>query len=234
MNAIQLLGNAFVHMIYPRVCAQCGWDLYEDEQTLCLKCWLTLPKAAPSLRHPHILQLFFGRCNWEMGILFLKMEKSGGVRNLIHDLKYHDYPDIGHYLGEQWGQELLKCHGHLPWQGIVPVPMHHKKKRQRGYNQCDHIASGFSKATNIPVLSNALIKVHDAVSQTKKGRWERMGQNPFKIAEQEVLEGKHILLLDDVVTTGATLLLCYEALKEAKGIQCSVGALAYPIHNRLG
>jgi ComF family protein len=234
MNAIRSLSKALLHLVYPRVCAQCGWDLYEDEETLCLKCCLTLPKAAPTLYHPHLLQLFFGSCQWEMGILYLKMEKSGGVRQLIHDLKYHDRPEIGYYLGLKWGQFLLQYHPYLPWNAIVPVPMHPKKMRRRGYNQCDSIAAGFSNATGIPIFNGALIKSHHSESQTKKKRMARMNTNPFRVVNPTLLEGQHILLLDDVVTTGATLSCCYQALSEVNGLRCSAGALAYPIHNRLG
>ncbi len=234
MNAFGSLSKALLHLVYPRVCAQCGWDLYEDEEMLCLKCWMTLPKAAPTLCHPHLLQLFFGSCQWEMGILYLKMEKSGGVRQLIHDFKYHDSPEIGHYLGLKWGEFLLQYHPHLPWNGIVPVPMHPKKRRSRGYNQCDSIAAGFSSATGIPIIHHALIKSHHVDSQTKKGRVARMNINPFSVTNPALLEGKHILILDDVVTTGATLSCCFQALSKVSGLRCSAGALAYPIHNRLG
>jgi ComF family protein len=227
--------DALLHLIYPRVCMQCGWDLFEDEHCLCLKCQLSLPTVAPTLYHPQLLQLFYGRCEWQHGILFLKMEKTGGVRDLIHALKYHDAPEVGQYLGERWGRYLIKFHPRLPWDVVIPVPMHPKKEKQRGYNQCDAIVEGFIKSTGLEFWKGALIRTQWKESQTNKGRWERnaVHDNPFQVPDPSLLMGKRVLLLDDVVTTGATMEWCYQALKKVPNIQCSVGALAYPIHNRV-
>jgi predicted amidophosphoribosyltransferase len=227
--------DALLHLIYPRICMQCGWDLFEDEQCLCLKCQLLLPTAAPTLYHPQLLQLFYGRCDWYHGILYLKMEKTGGVRDLIHALKYHDAPEVGQYLGERWGKYLLKFHPNLPWDIVIPVPMHPLKEKQRGYNQCDAIVEGFTNVTGLQSCRGALIRMHLKESQTNKGRWERNDthRNPFYVPDLSLLMGKRVLLLDDVVTTGATMEWCYQALKRVPGIQCSIGALAYPIHNRV-
>jgi len=227
--------DAMVHMIYPKVCMQCGWDLFEDENCLCLKCQMTLPTAAPTLYHPQILQLFYGRCSWKHGILFLKMEKSGGVRDLIHALKYHDSPEVGEYLGERWGRYLRRVHAELPWDAVIPVPMHPKKEKQRGYNQCDSIVQGFVQGSGLPSLKGVLARTQWKESQTFKGRWERGSNqiNPFSVVDVDAIHGKRILLLDDVVTTGATLEWCYKALEKVPNVHCSVGALAYPVHNRV-
>jgi ComF family protein len=227
--------EALVHLIYPRVCRQCGWDLFEDENCLCLKCQMTLPTTAPTLYHPQMLQLFYGRCNWEHGILYLKMEKTGGVRELIHALKYHDSPEVGEYLGERWGSYIRKVHPTLPWDVVIPVPMHPKKVKQRGYNQCDSIVQGFIKGSGLVGLNGVLVRTQWKESQTFKGRWERGANpiNPFAVMDENALKGKRVLLLDDVVTTGATLEWCYKALEKVPNIRCSVGALAYPVHNRV-
>jgi len=196
---------------------------------------MTLPTTAPTLYHPQILQLFYGRCNWEHGILYLKMEKTGGVRELIHALKYHDSPEVGEYLGERWGSYIRKVHPMLPWDVVIPVPMHPKKVKQRGYNQCDSIVQGFTKGSGLVGLNGVLVRTQWKESQTFKGRWERSANpiNPFAVVDENALKGKRVLLLDDVVTTGATLEWCFKALQQVPNIQCSVGALAYPVHNRV-
>ena len=229
------MGESLLHLVYPRNCVSCGWDLYAEEECLCLKCSLTLPISAPTLCHPQMLELFFGRCHWENGILFLKMEKTGTVRQLVHSLKYQNNPDVGVYLGKIWGAQLKRCHPELPWDLVVPVPMHPAKKKARGYNQCDAIAQGFSISTGIPVEYDVLERIILKESQTVKGRRERgmQNENPFSAKKPRKTMGKRVLIMDDVVTTGATLESCYRAIQEIHPIHCSVGALAYPIHNRV-
>jgi ComF family protein len=180
-------------------------------------------------------KIFFGRCSWVEQWVFLKMEKSGPVRDALHSLKYRQHPQVGAALGKWWAQKIEWQYGKPSWDVMITVPLTSEKKRKRGYNQCDCIAGPMSERWNIPLMQDVLMKRKGSKSQTLKSRILRHSteQNPFEVVDPERLEGEHILLLDDVVTTGATLEQCYRALVQIRNVQLSVAALAIPVHNRL-
>jgi len=235
MKRVQQYLLSLLRLIYPKNCALCGWDLYQNEEGLCMRCLHTLPKTKVMLNHPQMKRIFFGRCSWEEHWFFLKMEKSGPVRDALHELKYRNGQAVGKALGKDWAQKMERFYGIPSWDVIVTVPMTKEKKKKRGYNQCDCLAEPMSERWNIPIEEGVLIKKTGNVSQTLKSRMMRnaMTENPFEVVDPACWEGKHILLLDDVVTTGATLEQCYTALMQIKGVRLSMAALAIPVHNRL-
>lgn len=147
----------------------------------------------------------------------------------MHSLKYKGRQETGIFLGEQYGNELKESSYFNTVELILPVPMHPTKLRIRGYNQCEKIATGLSNSMNVPFQFDCLSKVVHTESQTKKSRYERWEnvQNVFKVNQPEFIAGKHILLVDDVLTTGATLEACATKLLEVPGTRVSVVTLAY-------
>ncbi len=235
MNALVLYVKSLFRLVYPHHCLQCGWDLYHHEEGFCMRCLHELPHTRVMFDHPQLLKIFFGRCAWEEHWIFLKMEKTGPVRDALHQLKYRHSPEVGHALGLWWAKRIEVFYGQPKWDVMISVPLTEEKRRKRGYNQCDCIAMPMAERWGIPLEQSLLIRKTGNKSQTLKSRIMRStgGENPFLVPNPERWEGKHILLLDDVVTTGATLEQCYQALLQIKNVRLSMAALAIPVHNRL-
>jgi len=172
-------------------------------------------------------KLFWGRVKFEQSSSYYKLNKGGKVQELIHQLKYRGQKEVGEYIGKVFGSELKS----LGWKPdlIVPVPLHPKKLRKRGYNQSECFADGISTSMNIPVITNALVRLNFTETQTKLDRdkrWENV-RYAFRIQNAPEFENKHILLVDDVVTTGATIEACAEVLLQIPGVKVSVATIAY-------
>ncbi len=227
--------QALVHLIYPRHCLYCAWDLLHFEEVICTHCKMELPKAFPFLVHPQMKKVFFGRCDFHQLIVGFKMEKTGMIKELMHALKYRQHPEVGYILGKSWATSLKKSWGNCPWDVIVAVPLHPKKLKARGYNQAHEIARGLSEILNLPINEHSLIRSSNDRSQTFQNRWTRNSkkENPFVLINKVELMNQRVLLIDDVITTGATLVQCYDAMKEIDGVKISFGALAIPVHNRI-
>lgn len=235
MEKIVKVLQSIFQLLYPQNCLHCGWDLFQHESVLCMRCLNELPVSTIIKNHPHVKKVFYGRCQWEELWIFLKMEKSGPVREALHELKYRKCPQIGERLGQWWANQIQQRYGKPNWDLIVTVPLTKSKLAQRGYNQCDAIAQPLADMWNIPFFPDAMIRKNGSISQTMKSRISRNinTENPFEVAFPELLKGKHILLVDDVITTGATLVQCFEVLNEIEGVRISMAALAIPVHNRL-
>ena len=191
-----------------------------------------LPRASiHQLRENKLERLFWGRADVAMATAFLRMSRKGLTHRLVHELKYEGNKEIGQLLGTLFGQELKKIDEWKSVDLIIPVPLHPKKEQLRGYNQSYEIASGVSESMDVPTTKTALTRKHYTDSQTKKSRVERW-QNVseiFDINENELNTSNHILLVDDVITTGATIESCVLALTNNKKIRVSVAALAMPV-----
>ncbi len=199
--------NDFVLNIFPAVCINCNTTLVRDEQFICSQCKIALPRTNDYLQPTNRL---FQKFAFEPKIThvssFLEYNKHGIARKLIHDLKYRGEKEIGFMLGELYGRDL-QLSGKLKPDVIFPVPLHHRKLRKRGYNQSELIALGLSESMQVAVDTGTLIRKTFTSTQTKKtrvSRWENVG-NVFEVAFPENLEGKKVLVVDDVLTTGATL-----------------------------
>jgi len=147
----------------------------------------------------------------------------------MHNLKYRGKKQVGIYLGKQFGKELLKSDFYQSVQVVIPVPMHPKKQQKRGYNQSDLIAEGIAMAMNAELQTNNLVKVLNTSSQTKKSRYKRWEnvKDVFQVRDEVLLKNKHVLLVDDVITTGATIEACAHRLANIEGVTISVASLAY-------
>lgn len=224
-----LLIDDFISLLFPKICAACGNSLWKQEETVCLSCEFHLPRTNFHLilENP-VSQLFWGRVNLESAAAFLYFNKGNKVQRLIHQLKYKGRKDIGIYLGRQYGQQLKYSPFFQMVQLIVPVPLHPKKLLQRGYNQSEQFAIGLGETMKIPVDPYAICRKKETETQTKKSRFRRW-QNVaevFHVTNSGSMVMKHVLLVDDVITTGATLESCIHALTSIHGIRISVATIA--------
>lgn len=221
--------NDLKELLFPRYCKVCRRRLMQSEQHLCINCLLDLPRTHYE-REPNNL-LMQHLMEWPEVIratAYFYYYKEGKYSSLIHHLKYYDHPEVGTYLGRLAATEL-KASGFFDGIDlIIPVPLSKKKQRQRGYNQCDYIARGISEITGIIICTDCIERSVNTDTQTAKGRIERWKNTEgiFRITNAETLKGKHILLLDDVATTGATLHACISTLLTVPGVRVSVFALA--------
>lgn len=220
--------NLFKHLInllFPRVCAACGTPLLEGENTVCTTCRFLMPKTGYE-NNPNnpLAQNFFGQMPFNAVSAEFFFSKSGKVQHLIHGLKYHHCRENGIFLGQEIGKSLLKTSDYQGIDYLIPIPLHPKKEKIRGYNQSHVIAEGISEIMNIPIAEKCLVRSVFTDTQTKKSREERWNnvKDIFKIEKPEKIENKHVLLIDDVLTTGATLMSAGKALMQVNGIKISV------------
>ena len=222
--------NDLINLFFPNVCVVCGEALNKQEEVVCLLCLVKLPKTSFHLHEDNpVSRVFWGRVNLNAASSFLFFNKGGSVQDLMHALKYKSRKEVGVYLGEQFGRELNESTLFKDIDLIIPVPLHPKKLHKRGFNQSATIASGLSKKLNAPVDTENFIRLVNTDSQTKKSRYKRWEnvKGVFGIRNKEKLTGKHILLVDDVLTTGATLEACASILLELENTKVSAATLAY-------
>jgi len=219
----------FISLIYPRICICCGNSLWKHEKLICNACHFRLPRTRFHLDPDNpVSRVFYGRVRVESAAAYLLFNKGSKVQRIIHQLKYKGRKDVGVWLGEEYGQILKASPLFNGIDLIIPVPLHKKKLMQRGYNQSDQFAIGLSKALKVPVENKLLVRNRATSTQTRKGRYERWKnvEDLFSLVRPERITGARILLVDDVVTTGATLESCIMALQRAPGVKVSVAAIA--------
>lgn len=228
MQSSNNIFSDFVHLFYPNICQSCGNSLKSFETVICTYCYVHLPLTGfVNDASNSVFELFWGRTHIEFASAYLYFHKGNSVQTLMHRFKYKGIKPIGHKLGYLYGKEIVESSLYHDIDVIIPVPLHPKKLRQRGFNQSDLIAAGISEATNIPLDTSTLSRLLYSETQTRKSRFERW-QNVKEIfsSENENLKNKHILLVDDTVTTGATLESCTNSLLQTEGVRVSVGAIA--------
>lgn len=221
--------HSILNLFYPRVCAACGESLLKDEETVCLKCRYLLPKTGYELNPDNPLaQTFYGRVKFHAVTACFFFAKSGKVQHLIHELKYKGNKEAGVFLGQQLGDTIKDAPLFQGIDYLIPVPLHPKREKQRGYNQSLMIAKGINEVTGIPIGDKYLIRAVNTATQTKKSAEERYKnvKDIFEVRFPEELEGKHVLLIDDVLTTGATLESCAHQLENISGIVISAATAA--------
>jgi len=222
----------FISLFFPRICYGCGNSLYKNEEVLCTYCLFRLPKTHFHLESDNpVSRMFWGRVEIESAAAFCYYRKSGKVQQLIHQFKYKGKKEIGSYIGRLYGDYLTKTEAFNNIDLIVPVPLHPKKIRKRGYNQSELFGLGLSQAMNVKLDKTTLFRTRASSTQTKKSRYKRWEnvETIFSLRNGENLKGAHILLVDDVVTTGSTLEACAQALLQIEGVRVSVAAMAYAV-----
>ena len=229
MSVVTKLFGDFIGLIYPNVCAACGNTLFKQEKYICTKCLYFLPKTNFHLEKDNpVCQLFWGKVHIEHAAAFYFFHKGSKYRYLIHSIKYQNLKELGYELGKKYGSELKKSDFYKGIDIVVPLPLHPSKERSRGYNQSEWIARGIAERLNVKVDRNCIKRVIATETQTRKSKFDRWKnvENIFKITDTETLASKHILLVDDVLTTGSTIESCAAELLKAENSKVSVAALA--------
>lgn len=221
--------SSFLSLLFPRCCVVCGSPLAKGEECICAMCNMNLPRTDYHLQKDNpVEQLFWGKVPLERATSFFFYRKGSDFRQILHQLKYGGRKEIGAIMGRYMASELLASGFFEGVDVIIPVPLHKRKQRIRGYNQSEWIARGVAAVTGIPINDESVVRRKNTDTQTRKSafeRWENV-DGIFELNHSESLVGKHILLIDDVLTTGATTVACISSLMEIEGMRISVLTLA--------
>jgi len=216
-------------LFYPKSCVCCSQNLLDQEQIICIGCSIDLPLVDNNdFKSNALTQILEGRVVVESGASFLYYRSAGKVKQLIHQLKYQNNQEIGTFLGNWFGTILSERNPFKLVDYIIPVPLHQKKQKKRGYNQLTNFGKSMSEILKIPFLTDVLIKVNASNTQTGKKRLERLTnlETKFSLHNANIIQNKHLLLIDDVITTGATLEACSKELLKAGNVKISIATIA--------
>lgn len=221
--------NDVVGLFYPRVCGGCDSHLHKHERNLCINCLYALPKTYFwDYDVNPIEKLFWGRLEVSAACSFLHFEQDSMVQQLMHRFKYKGNYGIGVELGKTFALQLKEKNWFVDVDVIVPIPLHVSKEQRRGYNQSAHIANGMGEVYNVPVRNKALSRTFASESQTNKSRYDRVENVDavFSVNQQTQIRGKNVLLVDDVITTGATLEAAGNELLKAGAVRLYIATIA--------
>jgi ComF family protein len=228
MNYIYDLWDDFISLLFPRLCYACGCHLLRNEKLICTGCFVAIPRTNYHLQAENpVAQLFWGRGIVEKAAAFSYYSRGSRIRNLIHKLKYKGIKEIGYELGRIYAKSLKSSGFISNIDLIIPVPLHPSKKRSRGFNQSECISSGIAEVTHLPVDTLSLVRTVISDTQTNKSRFDRWTNvdRIFQVTDPYAIKGKHILLVDDVITTGSTIESCVNELLKTEGVKVSVVAI---------
>jgi ComF family protein len=231
MHFLSSIMSPAKHLLYPKNCLGCGEDLPDETiHLLCMECFAELP-ATNYIEHPEnpIEKKFWGRIPLVAAGSLYYFTKESLIQNLIFDLKYKDNQTAGFYLGQLLGLQLLKTNRFDDVDAIVPLPLNDRRERKRGYNQAMLICEGIQMHFPKPIINDAIARKIFTQTQTAKSRaerWDNM-QGVFVLNNPTRFENKHVLLIDDVITTGATIEACGQVMLQAPAIRLSVLSVAY-------
>jgi ComF family protein len=232
MSYIYDIWDDFISLLFPRLCYACGNHLMRNESLICTECFVVIPRTNyHNEKDNPVARLFWGRCMIERAAAFSYYNKGSRIRNLIHNLKYKGVKEIGYELGRIYGLSL-KASGFMnDIDLIIPVPLHPDKKRIRGFNQSETISTGIADSSFKAVDTKSLERKMVSATQTKRSRYERWTnvENIFQVIDPQAVTGKHVLLVDDVITTGSTIESCTNELLKIEGVKVSVVALAFTV-----
>lgn len=222
--------DSFLNLIFPNLCFGCKNTVEKELFKICISCRSNLARHHQNFPfNDPIEKIFLGRLKLEKATAFLKFEKDGRIQQLLHALKYKGVSNVGIGLGELAAQELFAQSFFKDIDLLLPIPIHRKKQQKRGYNQSHYIAQGIANITGLNIDQTSIVKQIHTKSQTKKSRFERHKNviSSFKLMSKQNLKNKHILLVDDVITTGSTIEACGNELKNIPGVQLSLLTIAY-------
>ena len=220
----------FFYLFYPNICANCKEQLLQNEKVICTFCRHDLPLTNfKSYTRNKVSSIFSGRITIEKAYALLFFRKQGITKNLIHDLKYKGNESVGVFFGNWIGEIVVKNKEFSTVDFIVPVPIHAKKKKIRGYNQVTKFGECLSMHLKVPLNEDILIRQSATKTQTLKSRFERFNdlESKFSARNTSIFKEKHILIIDDIITTGATLEACAKELLKTPGIKISILTMAY-------
>ncbi|MEO7983428.1 MAG: phosphoribosyltransferase family protein [Bacteroidota bacterium] len=227
MVQLKEIKDSFLHLLFPHICAGCGTDAVKGNTVLCMRCIDAIPETNFEL-HPGnpIEKIFWGRVPLTGATAQFYFTKESLVQHLMHQFKYKGNKELGLQLGRIMGEQLLES-DRFQADALIPLPLFPAKERRRGYNQAAILCEGMAEMMRIPVLNNVIIRPQHTETQTRKGRierWKNM-EGKFILSDPGAIRDKHLLLVDDVVTTGATLEACANELLQAENVRLSVATL---------
>ena len=232
IKTLQNYLSDFSHLFFPHNCLGCGSDVLDDEQMLCSHCFTELPETGfLSQAGNTVEKIFYGRAPITKAGSAYYFTKNSLLQNIIFELKYRNNKDAGLLLGRLTGYQLQQSNRFNNVDVMVPLPLNFKKEKQRGYNQAALIAKGISEITGVAVNTKAVKRAVFTETQTHKdrvSRWQNM-QNVFVVDDAAALAGKHVMLIDDVITTGATLEACTQKILQVPGTTVCIVTVAYTI-----
>jgi ComF family protein len=233
MPLLKELKDSILHLAFPHVCEGCGTDNLQADHLLCLRCLDSLPKTNFYLHSNNpIEKIFWGRIAITSATAQYYFTKESMMQHLMHQFKYKGNKEVGIYLGKLMGWAMAESNRFSNIDALIPLPLHKSKEHKRGYNQATVLCEGISSVLNRPVWKDVVIRPEQTETQTKKGRiqrWQNM-EGKFELLNDAAIENKHVLLVDDVVTTGATLEACGRELLKAKNVQLSIATLCFSFH----
>lgn len=229
---IQPSFNDFIHLFFPHVCIGCGSDILDSKHSLCLRCLSELP-VTNFFEQPGnpVEKKFYGRLPVRNGGSGYFFTKDSLLETLIYELKYKGNKDVGFYLGQLLARFLADNNRFAGVDILVPLPLNPRREKKRGYNQATALCNGIASVWKKPVMDKTVIRKVNTETQTHRGRitrWENM-EGVFAVSEPSLLQNKHILLVDDVITTGASLEACGSEILKVPGATLSIATLAYTV-----
>jgi ComF family protein len=229
MLKLKEIKDSIFHVVFPHVCDGCGSDLLNAESNLCIRCLSSLPETnfEKHTGNP-VEKLFWGRIDLVSASAGYYFTKESLMQHLMHQFKYKGNKELGLQLGRLMGTALQQSPGRFEnIDALIPLPLFPKKERKRGYNQATILCNGIAEITGIPVLKKVISRPQQTDTQTRKGRIERWKniEGKFLLQDATEIQNKHLLLVDDVVTTGATLEACGNELLLAEGVKLSIATL---------
>lgn len=227
MITLKEIKDSVLHLLFPHICAGCGSDILQEESVLCMRCIDAMPETNFEL-HPNnpVEKIFWGRLPLAGATAQFYFTKESLMQHLMHKFKYKGNKELGMQLGKIMGEQIKKS-ARFEADALVPLPLFAPKEKRRGYNQAAILCQGMAEAMNLPVLDKIISRPQHTETQTKKGRierWKNM-EGKFILSDADAIKNMHLLLVDDVVTTGATLEACGNELLEAENIRLSIATL---------
>ena len=231
-NTLLQYFNNFTHLFFPHICEGCGTDVLNNDSILCAACNTQLPETEFIRDEGNpVEKKFYGQLNIEAAGAAYYFTKDSLLQHLIKQLKYHGNKDVGYYLGRHLGKYLMQSPRFASVDALVPLPLNARKEKKRGYNQAAVIAEGIASIWPRPVLKTSMERLVFTETQTHKdriSRWQSM-RDVFAVKDSRALENKNILLIDDIITTGATLESCAEKILRVPGTKIYIATLAFTI-----
>lgn len=220
----------FLKLFYPPYCVACEGGLVKGEEWICTECLAQLPRTNYHFvqENPVFMRLA-GRIPIVSASAFLFFTQGGLVQRILHALKYHNVPGLAEKLGRVYGGDLVQAKPQAKIDAILPIPLHASRKKKRGYNQSEEFAKGLSEVLRVPMNAQSVVRTRNTATQVRKNRllrWENV-EHAFTVTDKKQVEGKHILLVDDVITTGSTLEACGRELIYHGAASLSVAGIAF-------
>ena len=230
MTQFKEIKESLLHLLFPHVCAGCGSDILSEQNVLCMRCMNAMPETNFELHAGNpVEKIFWGRLPLINATAQFYFTKESLMQHLMHQFKYKGNKELGKQLGRLMGNDLRQTNRFNNIDALIPLPLFPAKEKKRGYNQATVLCEGIAEIMDVEVLKDVIIRIQHTETQTKKGRmerWENM-EGKFELVNPAKIQNKHVLLVDDVVTTGATLEACGQGLLKTENTKLSIATLCF-------